>query len=472
MTDHASYIFSVYSSILQLPKEQILEVGNFATEGNPIPSFDEDLLIDLCEDATQLFEKEENVLEIEGDSIVVGDIHGSFHDLLRILLYTENSDSKVIFLGDYVDRGNFSLECITLLFSLKIMKPEKYFLLRGNHEFIEMSSNYGFKKEILNYHNPKKIEKNSRGQIELEEKNEAIIKKIKNQKKDQKTLQEEFYYSSYININCYKYTERLFDAFMKSFSYMPICAIINQDSICLHGGLSPLLEKVRNIQKQIQRPITDFNQNLLLTDILWGDPAPEQNQTYFDNPRGRGKLFNGPVVVNFLKNNNFKRLIRGHECVHSGIEKLFNGKCVTIFSASSYSCDMGNSSAILKLFQSNDKTETLIFSPLHRLKKCDASYYKVQCFNEQINYSDKKISDYNCGFLPRRKNIRCTNSEHILPHDLYKSDDFDNSKPLIAKNKISLNRRFPCLKPGSRRRIVGPMILTPQINNQKCQSCD
>lgn len=480
MTEHASYIFSAYSTILNLPKEQILQVGNYAAEGNPIPSFDENLLVNLCDEAMQIFEKEENIIEVEGDTIVVGDIHGSFHDLLRIICYTEKSNSKVVFLGDYVDRGNFSLECITLLFMLKILKPDRYFLLRGNHEFNEMGSNYGFKKEILNYHNPKKNEKASSGQTSSKEVNEANIKKIESKKKDQATILEELYYNNHVNINCYKYTERLYDAFMNAFSYLPICAIINQNSICLHGGLSPLLDKIKNIQKQIQRPIIDFNQNPLLTDIVWGDPAPEQSQTFSDNPRGRGKLFNGPIVVNFLKNHNFKRLIRGHECVQHGIEKLFNGKCVTVFSASSYSCDMGNASAILKLFENTDKTESLIFSPLHRLKKCDASYYKVQTFDQTISTSNTRISDCKSGFLSSRAYIRGTSSEHNLKYLLLKSAEKDNSeiisKPLvIAKNKIFLNRRIPSLKSGPRRRLTGrPLIpvLTSQNSTQKYQSCD
>lgn len=482
MTDHASYVFSAYSMILSLPKEQLLNVGNSAAEGSPIPSFDEELLISLCEDALKIFEKEENIIEINGDAIVVGDIHGSFHDLLRILSYTEHCQSKVIFLGDYVDRGNFSLECVTLLFSLKILKPDTYFLLRGNHEFVEMGSNYGFKKEILNYHNPKKIKQVPTEKIQSKEANEAIIMKVEPKRKNRSDLLEDLYFNNHVNISCYKYTERLFNAFMNSFSYLPICAIINHKSICLHGGLSPLLDKVKNIQKQIQKPITDFSQSNLLTDIVWGDPAPDQRQTFLDNPRGRGKVFNGPVVVNFLKNHNFTRLIRGHECVHNGIGKLFNGKCITLFSASSYSCDMGNSSAILKIFQNTDKTETLIFSPLRRLKKCDASYYKVQAFGQTeenktttISICNKKISDYQNSFFSSRMRITEFNSDYSLGTIMSKSDEnAETSRPIMSsKRQPIFNRRIPSLKSGPRKRVAnGALIVTPQTYSQKYQSCD
>ena len=114
MTQAAEYILSSYSFIATYSLEQILDVGYQSKEGNPIPSFDEKLLIELCADARKTLENESNILDIEGDVIIVGDIHGSFHDLLRILKYTQKIDSKVLFLGDYVDRGNFSLECMRL----------------------------------------------------------------------------------------------------------------------------------------------------------------------------------------------------------------------------------------------------------------------------------------------------------------------------------------------------------------------
>ena len=296
MNTHASYIYSAYSFINSISEEQLYQVGSLSVDGIPIPSFDEDLLIKLCKDAKRIFKNEENIIEIDGDSIIVGDIHGSLHDLLRIIQRIEKCNSKVIFLGDYVDRGCFSLECITLLFTLKILKPKRIFLLRGNHEFEDMCSNYGFKNEILNYHNPHKSVKTKTDKINKINENEINFEfdsDSDDEKNDNDVLQEETYFANHVNINCYKYSEKLYEAFMKAFSYLPICAIVNKTSICIHGGLSPLLYKVDSIQNQIKRPVTSFDENPLLCDIAWGDLLENMPEFFCDSNRGRGKLFSG-----------------------------------------------------------------------------------------------------------------------------------------------------------------------------------
>lgn len=79
---------------------------------------------------------------------IVGDIHGQFYDLLKVIEIGDSPDKcKYLFLGDYVDRGSYSIEVLLLIFALKISYPENVVLLRGNHECKQMTSFFNFKSE-------------------------------------------------------------------------------------------------------------------------------------------------------------------------------------------------------------------------------------------------------------------------------------------------------------------------------------
>ncbi len=92
------------------------------------------------------------MLHLHSPFRIVGDIHGQFHDLLYILKnFGDLPQNKYLFLGDYVDRGLFCVEVMTLLIALKCKYPKSIYLLRGNHEGKTMTENYNFRLECKKF---------------------------------------------------------------------------------------------------------------------------------------------------------------------------------------------------------------------------------------------------------------------------------------------------------------------------------
>lgn len=106
----------------------------------------------LCEMVKELLMEESNIQPVQTPVTVCGDIHGQFHDLLELFRTAGGfpDDINYIFLGDYVDRGYYSLETFTLLMCLKVKYPAKITLVRGNHESRQITQVYGFYEECLN----------------------------------------------------------------------------------------------------------------------------------------------------------------------------------------------------------------------------------------------------------------------------------------------------------------------------------
>lgn len=105
---------------------------------------------ELNEKVSSIFEREPAVIQIERSSaMIVGDLHGNFEALAFILkAWEENNRPTLIFLGDFVDGGDCSIEILQCLFLLKIERPGGVFLLRGTHETAETNSQSGLYDDL------------------------------------------------------------------------------------------------------------------------------------------------------------------------------------------------------------------------------------------------------------------------------------------------------------------------------------
>ena len=287
----AKLIYNSYKEIMDIKTADVHRIGI----DTRIPCFDKDIITKLCSETKEKLMKEKNIIEVKQPAYIVGDIHGNLHDLLKIFsIQGYPPKVKYVFLGDYVDRGEYSVEVITLLFSLHCLYPEHVTLIRGNHEFRHVNSNYGFYESTT-----------------------AIYE-----------------------------DDDVWREFNDAFDYLPIAAIINRKIFCIHAGISNENNIVQKIES-IKRPLYDFNDEFV-SDILWSDP--DKNVEEFElSKRGAGKIFGMKPLKRFLKENSFYVLIRGHQCVPNGVQTMFNNKLITVFSSSRYAPSLDNDCGFLEI---------------------------------------------------------------------------------------------------------------------------
>ncbi|RAH71769.1 serine/threonine-protein phosphatase 2B catalytic subunit [Aspergillus aculeatinus CBS 121060] len=266
----------------------------------------EDQALWIIQAGTQLLRAEPNLLEMDAPITVCGDVHGQYYDLMKLFeVGGDPSETRYLFLGDYVDRGYFSIECVLYLWALKIWYPNTLWLLRGNHECRHLTDYFTFKLECK-----------------------------------------------------HKYSERIYEACIESFCSLPLAAVMNKQFLCIHGGLSPELHSLEDIKAidRFREPPTHG----LMCDILWADPLEEFGQEktgdYFihNSVRGCSYFFSYPAACAFLEKNNLLSIIRAHEAQDAGYRMYRKTRTtgfpsvMTIFSAPNYLDVYNNKAAVLK----------------------------------------------------------------------------------------------------------------------------
>jgi len=272
--------------------EKLLEVRGFAP--GKFVHLKESEIAGLCSLARDVFLSQPVLLELDAPIKICGDVHGQYYDLLRIFEWGGYPpEDSYLFLGDYVDRGKQNIETICLLLALKIKHPDRFFLLRGNHESDSINRLYGFYDECKR-----------------------------------------------------RYSIRLWKKFTECFNCMPIAALVGDRILCMHGGLSPDLHSVDQIRK-IQRPLT-IPDTGFICDLVWSDPERDVSG-WGENERGVSYVFGADVVTHFLEKQDLDLICRAHQVVEDGYEFFANRKLVTVFSAPNYCDEFDNSAAIMSV---------------------------------------------------------------------------------------------------------------------------
>ncbi|KAB5572861.1 hypothetical protein DKX38_000055 [Salix brachista] len=339
--------------------ETWISVGRIAFKLGTLRLFFEDIVFNgnvfmiqvraLCEKAKEILMDESNVQPVKSPVTICGDIHGQFHDLAELFrIGGKCPDTNYLFMGDYVDRGYYSVETVTLLVALKVRYPQRITILRGNHESRQITQVYGFYDECLR---------------------------------------------KYGNANVWKTFTDLFDYFpltalvsvcvgggvlhyflvwafnVDMVSYV-ICSLLKVESeiFCLHGGLSPSIETLDNI-RNFDR-VQEVPHEGPMCDLLWSDP--DDRCGWGISPRGAGYTFGQDISEQFNHTNNLKLIARAHQLVMEGYNWGHEQKVVTIFSAPNYCYRCGNMASILEVDDCKEHT-FIQFEPAPRRGEPDVT---------------------------------------------------------------------------------------------------
>ncbi|KEI40671.1 uncharacterized protein L969DRAFT_72019 [Mixia osmundae IAM 14324] len=251
---------------------------------------------------------------------VLGDTHGQYWDLCHCLKLTgqPGSDHKMVFNGDFVDRGSWSTEVVLTLFAYKWLYPEQVFLNRGNHETSDMNKVYGFEGETKK-----------------------------------------------------KYSEMTYKLFEEVFAALPIATLVTASCppagpvdarlpsvpilhkgtrryLILHGGLFSKDETSLADVRKIQRLKSKQPQSgTIMSEALWSDPQAWPGRG--PSKRGIGLDFGPDVTQRFAKTNELTGIIRSHEVRQEGYSIEHDGLCMTVFSAPNYIDQVGNKAAFIRI---------------------------------------------------------------------------------------------------------------------------
>jgi hypothetical protein len=298
----------------------------------------------LCREVQALLRVRSLLRRLDAPAYVLGDIHGNFADLsffLKSFLVMNDmqlTPCQVLCLGDYVDRGPYSLECIALLFALCVEAPDRVVLLRGNHEDRVVCG-------------------------------------------DHRTYGDDCFWAQCCRRFGAERGTRVFRSVTRVFKDLPLaCELVfpgnlNAKILCTHGGFPRFsirdpssFDRLNLLRREdFPRFLTLFPNNPLAQDdsgsdedlpdyveaawfaafdIVWSDPTTAEDdaaQSRLDengfccNVRGMNVMsFSQKAVEEYLRVTGYAMLFRAHQEKQFGLRLSKSSKVLTLFSSSNY----------------------------------------------------------------------------------------------------------------------------------------
>jgi serine/threonine-protein phosphatase 2A catalytic subunit len=277
-----------------------------AIEKDVLPAVsDIEVLTQLGKD---LFRTLPNVIQVQAPVTIVGDIHGQFRDLKELLeIGGRVPFTNYLFMGDYVDRGTQSIEVVSYLFALKLKYRANVTLLRGNHESAGISQHFGFLAECIKRYGD----------------------------------------------------DGVWQLYTEAFQTLPLAAVVNGKIACVHGGLSPELKTLADVDGVDRFRETPHSGPMC--DLMWSDPAAHTG--FQPSAREAGYSFGPDATRSWNRGNGLELTVRAHQLVMTGLEYAHNGQLVTVFSAPDYCMRCSNLAGILELDEALKRREIRFETP-------------------------------------------------------------------------------------------------------------
>ena len=292
-------------------------------------------IIYLIDEVTKIISTENSLIKIRSPCKIFGNINGIYTDLMRYFeSYGNPSDNiqngdinvmQYIFLGDFCDRGNLSLEVILLLFALKIKYPNFIYLIRGHHEDIIINEFYGLGDECK-----EKLKEDIQT-------NDSVFKRIN-----------------------------------RAFNYLPFGVLVDNNILCIHGGLGSSIKSLEDISN-IPRPTQIYQDpenltQLHILDLLYSEFDEDEGDLYNINSlRDKNKKgfivnYGKKILDEFCEKNNINLIIATHKFIKDGFCTYCDDKLLNIFSCTNY-MDTGNNVGAMVIIGKKTKNKNANIMP-------------------------------------------------------------------------------------------------------------